>query len=307
MAFDIPHIAVHLLLLLVLPPFFLGVINRVKAMVAGRRGPPLLQLYFDLYKLFRRGSVLSSSASAIFRLSPVFIFAALVMAGLVLPLWGPAVMHFEGDVLLFVYFLAFGRFFIILGALDVGSSFAGMGASREAFFGALAELSLFMGLLVLVMTADSTSVEKILFWQGSHFMLKPAFFLVSIAFILVLLTENSRLPIDDPNTHLELTMIHEVMVLDYSGRELGLVLYGSAIKLFIFMILAVSVLWPQPEGASVKALGWLLLKAGGMSILIGVLESVLARVRLKNIPGLLLANFVVVVLALMVVLLGKGN
>lgn len=164
-----------------------------------------------------------------------------------------------------------------------------------------------MGLVVLAITADSISFQGIFLWEGAHSTLRPSLFLVFIAFLMVLLTENSRMPIDDPNTHLELTMIHEVMILDTSGPELALMLYGAALKLFLFMILTAMVLWPQPAETGAAALALLLLKSGIMSILVGTIEAVTARVRLKKIPGLLVANFVVVVLALLVSLLGKDG
>lgn len=307
MASKIGQIGIYLFLLLALPPFFVGLINKTKALFAGKKGPPLLQLYFDLFKLFRKKSVLSKTTTPLFRWSPIFIFTALITSGLILPLWGTPMIHFKGDILLFAALLAFTRFFIILAAMDVGSSFEGMGTSREAFFGALAEIAFFSSLIVLVMTSHSISFQEIFYWELGHSTLNPSLFLVFMAFFLVLLTENSRMPMDDPNTHLELTMIHEVMILDYSGPELGLILYGASLKLFIFMILAAMILWPQPIQANLEAFALLLLKGGGMAIVIGIIESVTARVRLKKIPGLLLANFVVVVLALLVTLLGKEN
>lgn len=304
MEFNIIHTTIHLLLLLVLPPFFMGLINKTKAFVAGKTGPPLFQLYFDLFKLFRRKTVLSLSSTPLFRTAPIFIFTALATAGLIVPLWGPSILHFEGDIILFGALLAFTRFFMILAALDVGSSFEGMGASREAFFGALAELSFFAGLVVLAVTTNSISFQEIFSLEGMNPTLNPSLFLASLVFLLVLLTENSRMPIDDPNTHLELTMIHEAMILDYSGPELGLILYGSAMKLFIFMVLTSLVIFPQLKEPGLEAFVSLLLKGGGIAIVIGVIESVTARVRLKKIPGFLMANLVVAVLALLVALKG---
>ncbi len=307
MASDSLPMAVSLFILLALPPFFLGVIAKTKAFFAGRKGPPLLQVYYDLLKLFRKGAVYSQTASPLFRMAPIFIFVSVFFAGLFLPLLGKAPLHFEGDLILFAYLLALARFVLILAALDVGSSFEGMGASREATFGAFSELAFFMGLVVLGVMAHATSLSDIFSWELAHSTLKPAFLLLFFSFFLILLTENSRIPIDDPNTHLELTMIHEVMVLDTSGPDLGLILYGASVKLFLFMALAVFLLWPQPAAWEWISLGTLFLKMTGMAIAIGVVESTNARLRLIKIPQLLIANFVVTVFALLVTLFHGGS
>ncbi len=303
MGFNFVSILLHGLVLVMAPPFFLGVIAKTKAFFAGRKGPPLLQPYYDLIRCMRKGVVRSRSSSLILRIAPPLILAGTIFAGLFLPLWGRAPVHFEGDVILFAYLLAFGRFFTILAAMDVGSSFEGMGASREATFGALSELAFFLGLVVLAVVTQSVSLTGILEWERGQRLFQPAIFFLFGAFFLLLLTENSRMPMDDPATHLELTMIHEVMVLDYSGPELGIILYGAAMKLFIFMVLTVSLLWPSMGGALPIAIGVLLLKVTGMAIGIGVIESITARLRLIKIPQILVANFVLVVFALLIVLL----
>lgn len=294
---------VHLLLFFVLPPFFLGVINKTKALVAGRRGPPLLQAYFDLIKGLQRGRVIGRSSSLVSRLAPVGILVSILAAGLFLPLVGPPPIHFAGDIVLFASLFALIRFLIVLVALDAGSSFEGMGASREATFGALSELAFFAGLIVLVIMTHSTSLYGIFQVESVHSTLKPALFLIFLSFVFNLLTENSRMPVDDPNTHLELTMIHEVMILDTSGPELAVLLYASALKLFLTMILAVSVLWPTATWG-MAVIPVLLLKALLMSVLVGLVESATARIRLRKVPGFLLVNFVVAMLALLVTVFG---
>ncbi len=295
-----------LLFLLIVPPLLLGVIARTKAFVAGRKGPPLLQVYFDLWKLFRKDSVRSRTASPITRFAPVVLFTVMVSAGFLLPLAGPAPFRFTGDLLLFAYLLALARFVIILAALDVGSSFAGMGASREATVGALSELPLFLGLVAAAVTARSASLSEIFVRSGDRVLLHPAGLLLFLAFFIVLLAENSRIPIDDPETHLELTMIHEAMILDTGGPALGVLLYASAVKLFRFMMLAISVVWPGPAVFSWGSLGAVLLKAAGMSVAVGIVESLNARLRLIKVPQLLVAGFVVTLFALLVTLFGRG-
>src|SRR5581483_9501405 len=207
--------ALHLAILLLFPPLLPGVINRVKAAFAGRRGPPVLQLYFDLWKLLRKGAVYSVTTTWIFRAGPVVTLAALLVAALLLPFGGglPAPAAFPGDVVLFAYLLGAGRFATVLAALDTGSSFEGMGASREVTFAALAEPALFLSIAGLALARGTLSWTAMLSGQMPAWHLYgPAFAMLIGALILVALAENSRIPFDDPNTHLELTMVHEVMV-----------------------------------------------------------------------------------------------
>jgi len=304
--FNIYIWGVHFFLLLFLPPFFLGVIAKTKAYFAGRKGPPLFQVYYDLYKLWRKGVVYSRSASPVLRVAAPIIFSVILLSGLLVPIGGASPIHFEGDFILLAYLFGVGRFFTILAAMDVGSSFEGMGAAREATFAALTELAFFLVLVSLVAMTHSTSLTGVLEWGKSHFLWTPAYLILGLAFFLILLTENSRMPIDDPTTHLELTMIHEVMVLDYSGPDLGLILHGAAMKLFIFMALLTSLFWPPTETSFWLALGSSVLKMTGIAILIGVVESANARLRLIKIPQLLIANFVATAFALVIILMGRG-
>lgn len=303
---EFESILVHFLILLISPPFFLGVITKTKASFAGRKGPPLLQSYYDLIKLFRKGVVRSTASSMLLPIAPLITFSVTVTAGLLFPLLGEAIIQFEGDILLFAYLLAAGRFMTLLAALDVGSSFEGMGASREATFGALSELSFFLLLVVLAMTSHSTSLSTIFHWKLTHLGWQPVFLLLFATLLFTLLTENSRMPVDDPNTHLELTMIHEVMILDYSGPDLAFVLYGAGIKLFLFMAFAVFLLWPPPPVWNLISITLFFLQMTLLACLIGIIESVTARLRLIKVPQLLIANFVVSLFALLVALSTRG-
>lgn len=268
---------------LVLAPLLAGVINRTKALFAGRRGQPLLQLYRDLFKLLRKGAVYSRTTTWIFRAGPVVGLAAVLAALLVVPFAGkPAVLAFPCDLVLFAGLLGLLRFFTVLAALDTGSSFEGMGASREAQFSALAEPALFLGLAALARQAGSLSLSDL--FMAGHAM-PPEFWLVAAAFLVIFLCENARIPFDDPNTHLELTMIHEVMVLDHGGPDFAFILYGSALKLWVLGALIVGLILP-PSG------GWIQVAAGvgGMLVLavgVGVIESTMARLRLLRVPQLL--------------------
>jgi formate hydrogenlyase subunit 4 len=284
---------VHFALLLALPPLLLGVINKTKAWFGGRRGPPLLQAYYDLARLFRKDMVLSRTTTWVFRAGPVVTFCAVVLAGSLLP-FGPfdAPVGFTGDLVLFAYLLALGRFFTASAALDTGSAFEGMGAAREVSFACLAEAALFMGLVVLVRFSGALSLTPMLHAPAlatTHGLPAAALFLVGVALFVVLLAENARVPVDDPNTHLELTMIHEVMVLDHSGPLFGLVLYGAAVKLFLLSALLLHLVLPFALGDPL--LDGLLFVAGmgGVAVAIGVVESVMARLRLHYVPSLLIA------------------
>jgi formate hydrogenlyase subunit 4 len=279
--------AVHIALLLVVPPLLLGVINKTKAWFAGRLGPPLLQPYLDLWRLLRKGAVYSRTTTWIFRAGPIISLAAVWCAGLVLPLASNASpLGFAGDVVLFAYLLGLGRFFTMAAALDTGSSFEGMGASREAAFSAFAEPALFLSLAILCVPARSAAFGDAFgrlpwaTWGFSH----PTFLAAALALFAVLLAENSRIPVDDPNTHLELTMIHEVMVLDHSGPDLAFIVYGGAVKLFVVGALLVHILLPIPAAGGWRGVALFCGGEVGLAVLVGVVESVMARLRLQRVP-----------------------
>src|SRR6266568_8081968 len=237
---------------LILAPLLLGIINRTKAIIAGRRGPPLLQPYWDIAKSLRRGAVYGEVTTWLFRLGPVVGLAALAAALLVTPFGGlRAPVSFSGDMIVLVGLLALGRFATVLAALDTGSSFEGMGASREVHFSALAEPALLLALATLARVTGSLALTTIYgaitasAWIGAL----PALALVAMTLLVLNLVENARVPVDDPNTHLELTMIHEVMVLDHSGPDLAFIQYAAALKLWIFGSLLVGLVVPLRTGS----------------------------------------------------------
>jgi formate hydrogenlyase subunit 4 len=286
------HTAVHVFLAAVFPPLLLGVIVKTKAAFAGRVGAPLLQPYYDLVKLFRKGSVLSTTTSWVFLAGPVFGLATAALATLLIPLAGTqAPISFTGDLVLLAYLFALGRFFTASAALDTGSPFEGMGAAREVTFACLAEPALFLGLLVLAKLSGSLSLAEML--SGSLAtrwgVAGASLALVLGSWFIVLLAENCRIPFDDPNTHLELTMVHEVMVLDHGGPALGMILYGSAIKLFVFMALVVRLALPVATGEPWLDWGLFVLGMLAVAVAVGVVESVMARLRLVHVPNLLVA------------------
>jgi formate hydrogenlyase subunit 4 len=286
------HTLVHIVLLMGLPPLLLGVIGKTKAFFAGRNGPPVLQPYHDLIKLFRKGSVFSVTTTWVFRAGPVVGVVTALLAGLLAPFGGHAApVSFAGDMILFAYLFALGRFFTAAAALDTGSAFEGMGAAREMTFSCLAEPALFLGFLVLAKLTASLSLTTMLdgtFPLGAG-LAAPSLVLVAASLFVVLLVENARIPFDDPSTHLELTMIHEVMVLDHSGPAFGLIQYGAAVKLFVMGAVLLRVAAPF-ELASPWA-DWGLFVGGMLAVAvgIGVVESVMARFRMTFVPTFLVA------------------
>jgi formate hydrogenlyase subunit 4 len=279
-----PAIA-HVVLALVAAPLLLSVISRVKALVAGRRGPPLLQPYYDSARLLRKGAVYSTTSTWVFRASPVVGLSAVVAALLLVPFGGAqAILAFPGDLFLFASFLALARFVTILAALDTGSSFEGMGASREATFGALTEPALLLALVAFAHEAGAGSLSAFVQPVWSESATTGALGLGALG--VVLLAENARIPVDDPATHLELTMVHEVMVLDHSGPDLALIHYASALKLWVFGALFVGVALPQPDGWG----GFAVAAAGmaGVAVSVGLVESLIARLRMSAVPHFIL-------------------
>ncbi|HET6204433.1 MAG TPA: NADH-quinone oxidoreductase subunit H [Planctomycetota bacterium] len=283
----------HLALLLLFPPLLVGGIGKVKAAFAGRRGAPLLQPYSDLARLLRKGAVYSRTTTWVFRAGPTVSLAATLSAALLVPLVGArAPLGFAGDLVLFAYLLALARFALLAAALDTGSSFEGMGASREAAFSSLAEPALLLVFAAVARVGGAPSFRSLLdpaaagAWSIAG---PPAVFLLAGCLFVLALAENARIPVDDPSTHLELTMIHEAMVLDHSGPDLAFLLYAGALKLFLFGAILGRVLLPSPLGNPVLdgALfgGWMLLFAG----LVGTVESTLARLRLDRVPHLLVS------------------
>ncbi len=280
---------------LLLAPLLPGVINKVKAWVAGRRGPPVLQLYYDLARLGRKGVVFSTVASPAFLVAPALAWVAVVGAALLLPLGpGGSGVGFRGDMLMLIYLLALARFGTAWAALETGSAFEGMGAAREVSYAVLAEAAILAAVLALGLRAGSTSLAGMLSPPAGAGVV-----LLAAGLFTVLLAENCRVPFDDPNTHLELTMVHEVMVLDHSGPPLALILHGAAVKLMLFSLLLVEAVLPLGQlSAPVAAVGL----AGGVlavSLGVGLVESLLARFAFRRVPLLLTTAFLLCLFALL--------
>jgi formate hydrogenlyase subunit 4 len=281
-----------LLVVLGVAPALPGIANRTKSALTGRRGAPILQLYFDLAKLWRKGVVYSRTTTVVFRLAPVVLCASTLLAAALLPLDGSeALMAFPGDLVAFAGLLGLGRFLLVLAALDTGSSFEGMGASREVTLATFAEPALYLCFTVLVLATGTLSLAGMLGQPlaAAWPVAAPSLILAGASLFIITLAETCRVPVDDPLTHLELTMIHEVMVLDHSGPDLALILYAGSVKMALFGSLIVGVLLPRAGLPWPLALGGLALGLAGVAVAIGVVESIMARVRMNRVPQLLVA------------------
>lgn len=285
----------RLVLWLLLPPLLPGLINKVKAWVAGRRGPPVLQLYYDLARLWQKGVVLSTLASPGFVIGPAVAWVALACAAFLMPLGSAgALLSFQGDFLLVIYLLALARFCTAWAALETGSAFEGMGAAREVSYAVLAEAAMITAVLSLSVQTGTTSLATMLAPSA-----RGGAALLAAGLFIVLLAENCRVPFDDPNTHLELTMIHEVMVLDHSGPPLAVILHGASIKLMFFAVFLTEAVLPLgklPPITGVIVLGASVLV---VTVSVGLVESLLARLAFRRVPLLLTTAFLLCLFALL--------
>ena len=293
--------AVSALLSLLLAPLLPGIINRVKAFFAGRRGPSFFQLYYDIAKLLKKGCVYSSTSTRILRLTPAAGLAALLAGVLLMPFgMNSSPVAFTGDILLFIYLLGFSRISGVLAALDTGSSFEGMGASREMQFSALAEGAFLAVTGFLVILTGKFSLTETLngFTFGAWSYSGTAMLLIAAAFFLVMLAEACRVPFDDPETHLELTMIHEAMILDYGGPDLALILYGASLKLWLLASFFVLLILPCGMTSTWLNTAIYFVSVGFTAVMIGVVESVMARFRFLKVPQFINAATALAVLAI---------
>ena len=296
----------NIILMLAGPFLFVGVLNRTKALWAGRKGAPLLQPFYDFLRLLRKGRVVSPTTTAVFAMAPSASLAAVLLACSMVPMIsGRALFSFPGDFVAFACLLGLGKFLMVLAALDTGSSFEGMGAAREATFSVLVEPAFFLVLGALSAVRGVPSFSAILpSGPASGGLVQVALALCLFSFFILLLAEGCRVPVDDPNTHLELTMIHEVMVLDHSGPDLALIQYGAALKMVAVGALMAAMVLPAglPAGWSLAALaGFLFL----LAVLVGCVESMSARYRMDHVGAfifLMAANALVV---LAILLLGR--
>ncbi len=297
------------LLLLLLAPLVGGVIKNWKAKLQNRRGPRPWQIYFDIAKFLRKDMVISEHASWVFCFAPYVVFLTALLTGLMVPMiHTSAPLRLFGDVLALVGLLALGRFFLALGGLDPASAFGGMGSSREMTISAIAEPALMLAVFTVAITAGSTDLSQMVLntQSATGKLLNPAHVLAFAALFIVLLAETGRIPVDNPATHLELTMIHEAMLLEYSGRYLAFMEWGASIKQLVLMTLLANVFFPvglAGPGAGAAALGISLVaylaKLLALAAAVVVVETTNAKMRLFRVPDLLSAAFVLATLALL--------
>ncbi len=286
----------QMMLVLLLAPLLTGLIRKAKARILRRRGPPLIQPYRDLIRLMRKEAVLAVNASWLFRAVPYLVFAATWVAAALVPTFATGLLFsWSADLIAITALLGSGRFFLALAGMDVGTSFGGIGSSREAMIASLAEPAMIMIIFVLALIAGSTQLSIIAeFMLSLAAGLRVSLGLALIALILVAIAENSRIPVDNPATHLELTMVHEAMVLEYSGRHLALIELAASLKLLLYMSLigCVFVPWglaPMDSSWDAYALGVLayLAKLLGLGVALAFFETSIAKMRVFRVPAFL--------------------
>ena len=295
------------LLLLLLAPLAAGFVSTCKARLQNRRGAGVLQPWRNLRKLFCKEVVMASHASWIFRTAPYVVFTATVMAASVVPaLLVDTPLSLTADVIALVALLALARFFLALAGMEIGTPFGGMGASREMTFSALAEPAMLMSIFVLSLSAHSTNLTTMINHTiHTPFALHPSLAFAMAAMLMIALAENGRIPIDNPGTHLELTMIHEAMILEYSGRHLALMEWASMVKLLLFATLIIDLFMPwgitihaDPTGVAI-AFGLWVVKVVGLLLALALVETGMAKLRLFEVPEYLSGAFVIAFLGLL--------
>ena len=293
-------------------PLLVGVLRTLKARLVGRQGPRPWQPYADLWKLLGKEVVISTTTSWVFRATPYVLVATVLVAALIVPVFeARPPLAFAGNIILLVYLFMLATFFLALAGLDAGSAFGGMGASREVAVAALAEPTIIVAVFALALRADTIDLGRVVerFGREPGLAANPAHLLAFAAFFIVMLAETGRLPVDNPATHLELTMIHEAMVLEYSGRYLALVEWAGAMKLFLFMTLLANLFVPWGLTTSLgpgSILLALVALGGKLAVLVGAvaaLETSVAKLRLFRVPELLAGSFALAFLSLMAVIL----
>jgi formate hydrogenlyase subunit 4 len=305
----ISYLILQIVMIILLAPLANGMIGKIKALTQKRTGAPVLQMYFDLHKLMRKAAVVSDVSSWIFRATPYIVFATAVVAAMLVPVSVRILPDgIPGDMIMLFYILALGRFFICLAALDTGSAFGGMGSSREVMISSLIEPSVIVVIFTMGLICKSTSVFTIMEYMaksGANFI-GPVYILLFLAMLIILIAETSRIPIDDPSTHLELTMVHEAMILEYSGRHLALMEYGAAIKQMMLMTLMVNIFLPLDSFLTVTGftgvalslliyLGKILL----LTVIVAFIEVNTVKVRFFSIPNLAALSFILAFLGFM--------
>ena len=298
----------HVAVLVLMPTLVVGVINRTKSIWSGRRGQPVLQLAYDVLRLLRKTAVYSDVTTLVFRLTPWVVLTTAALSGLLVPVLGvPAPLGFSFDFVAFAYVWGLGRLALMLGALDTGSSFEGMGASREATFSALLEPAFILVTGAACLLTGQRSFAAILALRPTDGVLAVVWLASLVALFVVVQVESARMPVDDPSTHLELTMVHEVMILDHSGPDLAALQAGSAIKLTVGLSLIAALLNPLVGKGPALAGAANLLITLALAAVIGTVESLVARLKLRAVPQYIVLALVVAGVALLATTFRTGG
>lgn len=299
------------LIIIMLSPLVNGVIKRLKANMQGRVGPGILQPYYDLIRLFKKGMVISNVASWIFKASPYIVFTSTIAASMIVPvITTKASLRLMGDVIALIYIFALGRFFMALAGLDAGTAFGGEGSSREMTVAILVEPMMMLSIFTAAISAGSTNIARIA--ETHSIFYSPSHILALSAFIVAIIAETGRIPVDNPDTHLELTMIHEGMLLEYSGRYLALMEWAHYIKQMLLFTIAADIFFPfgiandtEVSGLALS-FGVYVLKMFLISFLMALIESTRAKMRFFQLPSLLGSAFVLALLSLLTyIMMGK--
>ncbi len=296
-------IILNLIILAIIPFLMIGVIKKTKAFWGGRKGVSVWQPLYDFVKLLKKDFVISKTTSNVFRLAPSIVICSTITAAMFVPmLYGKAIINIQAGFIIFAYILGLGKFFALISAMDTGSSFEGMGASREASFTSIVEPAFFMimaSIMVLSGNFSFESLTKVLDSAGSYGFLIIIF--AVIALFLMILIEGSRVPVDDPTTHLELTMIHEVMILDNSASDLALYTWGNSIKMFLISSLIANLVIPSTLGTFDALLAYLATILI-ISLAIGTVESAMARIRMTHVFEFvfIMSSFALIILSLVI-------
>lgn len=307
MASSIIFSILQIVLIAGVSPLVKGFINKIEARLQSRRGPSLFQPYYNLFKLLRKDAVVSDTASWIFKATPYITFVSVLVIALLVPVLSPKVpLDFTGDIILIIYLFALGRFFLVLSSLDTGSAFGGMGGSREMAVSSMAEPAMMLSIFTLSLTTGYTNLSGIIntLFNSSALLLNPSLFLAFASIGIVIIAEAGRIPVDNPFTHLELTMIHEGMILEFSGRYLALIEWASSMKLLLLLTILLNAAFPWCMAVECTfsglfiSCGIYLIKIGFFAFLIAILESSFAKLRLFRIPNLLGTAFILAILSI---------
>lgn len=305
---NVVYIILQIIVMLLLSPLVNGIIKKVKAFSQKRKGAPVLQTYYDLFKLYHKEVVVSETSSWIFSATPYIVFTSTLAASLLVPVTlttyqGPVM----GDAILIIYLLAMAKFFMMLSGLDPATTFGGMGSSREGMISALMEPAFMVVIFTMGLLSGNLTIGRMFFVaaEGSAPLLHPAYVLCLLAMLIVLIAETSRIPVDDPATHLELTMVHEAMLLEYSGRHLALMEHGAALKQLIIMTMIVNLYLPHEYfvlyyfgGALAVIVSILIyiLKIIICSVAVAIFEVFTVKYRLLSVPNLAVLSFMLALL-----------